>query len=189
MISCSCKKYICVCCPCTFDCFYNNQGFSFGLSFAWILFYVVLALVRPVINCFFMLSILRCICCQFHPDFRGQYSRVFVRTVSVIIHVIGRNLKSILFSRSEQYNWCPRSTSTWFILQNSANIFVRVVFYVILAFVGSIVVFRFFKLSNLRVGCYSCFLYFWQTGISKIFFKFVSSEPSARGFHPIRILL
>ena len=141
-----------------------------------ILFYVVLALVRPIINCFFMLSILRSICwCHF--DFRGQYSSVCVRTVSVIIHVIGRNLKNIHFSRSEQYNRCLLSSSIWFIvsfckyiyhiINNTANIFVLTVFYVILAFVGPIVIFRFFKLSNLRLGCYSCILYFWQTGIRK----------------------
>ena len=101
--------------------------------------------------------------------------KCFCRNVSLIIHVIDRNLKSI-FSRSEQYNSCLRSTSIWFLLQNSANIFVRVVFYVILAFVWPIVIFRLFKLSNLRVGCYSCILYFWQTRISKIFFnKLVSS--------------
>ena len=128
---------------------------------------VVLALVRPIINCFSMLLILRCICCHIHPDLRGHYSSVFVRTVSVIIHVIGCNLKSIHLSRSDQYNWCIRSTSIWFILQNSANIFVRIVFYVILAFVEPIVIFRFFKLSNLRVGCYSCIIYFLQTGIRK----------------------
>ena len=116
-----------------------------------ILFYVVLALVRPIIKCFFMLSILHSICCQCYLDFRGQYS---VGTVSVIIQVIGRNLKSIHFSRSEQYNRCLLSTSIWFILQHSANIFVLIVFYVFFFFVGPIAF-----LPVVKSACRLLFLY------------------------------